>query len=399
MKKVWIWGAGYYYEYVKSCIKKDCDILGIIDRDYKGQSIKKNCKVVPIEKAIEYDFDYIVVSICNDKEIECIVESLNIDKKKIIYFWRSETEKDVLISRTEMVLRLLKERDTFRARLSSAPYEWGIQNTPSIKSIDDLIDKILSERCSLCRFGDGEFDIMLDEGNPWFQHKDSELKNKLIKIIGVQNEKCIVAIAQNFTELDRFTDEAADEIRRYMEGDKRNRIMNLLSDEVVYYDAYVSRPYILWKNKKEAHKRFERLKELFKHRDILVVEGFRCGLGIGNDLFSEATSVHRILCPEKDAWDKYADILEIVKKHANDKNCLVCISLGPTATVLAYDLSQMGIQALDIGQIDNEYEWFLMKASERTPIENKQVAELPNIEQSWKINNEDFKEEILERIV
>ena len=35
------------------------------------------------------------------------------------------------------------------------------------------------------------------------------------------------------------------------------------------------------------------------------------------------------------------------------------IALGPTATVLAYDLAARGFWALDIGHIDLEYEWFL----------------------------------------
>ena len=37
------------------------------------------------------------------------------------------------------------------------------------------------------------------------------------------------------------------------------------------------------------------------------------------------------------------------------------IALGPTATILAYDLAEKGVQALDVGHIDIEYEWFLRK--------------------------------------
>ena len=35
---------------------------------------------------------------------------------------------------------------------------------------------------------------------------------------------------------------------------------------------------------------------------------------------------------------------------------MVIIALGPTATVLAYDLSLKGIQSLDIGHITNVYD-------------------------------------------
>lgn len=52
------------------------------------------------------------------------------------------------------------------------------------------------------------------------------------------------------------------------------------------------------------------------------------------------------------------------------------MALGPTATVMAYDLAQSGIQTIDIGHIDIEYEWYRMKASDKVLINNKHVQEL-----------------------
>jgi hypothetical protein len=43
--------------------------------------------------------------------------------------------------------------------------------------------------------------------------------------------------------------------------------------------------------------------------------------------------------------------------------------------VLAYDLAKDGFQALDIGQIDNEYEWYIKKATTKISIRGKMVAE------------------------
>ena len=57
---------------------------------------------------------------------------------------------------------------------------------------------------------------------------------------------------------------------------------------------------------------------------------------------------------------------------------LVCVSLGPTATIMAYDLSQMGFQTLDIGQLDNEYEWCMRSAEERIAVPYKMTAEVNN---------------------
>ena len=48
--------------------------------------------------------------------------------------------------------------------------------------------------------------------------------------------------------------------------------------------------------------------------------------------------------------------------------------LGPTATVLAYDLGMGGLQTLDVGQIDNEYEWYIRNVQERVEIPGKGVS-------------------------
>lgn len=65
------------------------------------------------------------------------------------------------------------------------------------------------------------------------------------------------------------------------------------------------------------------------------------------------------------------------------------LAIGPTATVLAYDLYKLGYQAIDIGHIDIEYEWFLMKAENKVVVKNKYVAEVPKGD---KVGNENSKE-------
>jgi len=57
------------------------------------------------------------------------------------------------------------------------------------------------------------------------------------------------------------------------------------------------------------------------------------------------------------------------------KDYLVLLAVGPTATVLAADLSSKGYQAIDIGHIDIEYEWYLHHATHKVPIKNKFVNE------------------------
>lgn len=45
--------------------------------------------------------------------------------------------------------------------------------------------------------------------------------------------------------------------------------------------------------------------------------------------------------------------------------------MGPTATVLVYDLSLKNVQVIDIGHVDIEYSKMLMKAKTKVPVKGK----------------------------
>ena len=111
--------------------------------------------------------------------------------------------------------------------------------------------------------------------------------------------------------------------------------------------------------------------------------------GVNNDLLSDSADIRRIICPPQNAWGKYDEILREVTKYVQTDD-IILITLGPTATVMAYDLAMMGFQAVDIGQLDNEYEWYLKNASERTPIPGKMVAECVGEDGRGIIDNKAF---------
>ncbi len=49
--------------------------------------------------------------------------------------------------------------------------------------------------------------------------------------------------------------------------------------------------------------------------------------------------------------------------------------MGPTATLLAYDLYKLGYQSVNLGHTDIEYEWKLKNATHKIQIKNKYVKE------------------------
>ena len=100
----------------------------------------------------------------------------------------------------------------------------------------------------------------------------------------------------------------------------------------------------------------------------------------------------------KNAFYKYERIFESICKYVQADE-MVLVTLGPTATVLAYDLAKLGIQAIDIGQVDNEYEWYRMKSNKREEIPGKCVAELAYWHTPPMIQNEKYQREIITRII
>ena len=119
---------------------------------------------------------------------------------------------------------------------------------------------------------------------------------------------------------------------------------------------------------------FENLKKIWNNKKCVFVEGKQTRLGVGNDLFQNTKSIKRILAPAENAFEAYDKILEECLKQGKEN--LFLLALGPTATVLAYDLCRQGFQAIDVGHVDLEYEWFLRGEGHRTYVEGKYNNEL-----------------------
>lgn len=70
-----------------------------------------------------------------------------------------------------------------------------------------------------------------------------------------------------------------------------------------------------------------------------------------------------------------------------------------TATVLAYDLSLYGYQAVDIGHIDIEYEWLRMGAKTKVPVPGKFTNEAHGHLDNPKLSEEINRQVIIDKII
>lgn len=266
---------------------------------------------------------------------------------------------------------------------------------PIVASIDETIQRIVSERCSISRFGDGELLLTNPHKEIGFQKGNILLAERLKEIITSNNDQHLICISDAFCNLERYNSKARRFWRTHFFLYDR-WWSKLLTPGRKYYNTFVTRPYMDFESKEHCEKWFQNMKEIWKDRDIVFIEGEKSRLGIGNDLFNNAKSIRRIICPPRDAFDHYNEILDQAIKL--EKDVLFLIALGPTATVLAYDLYKYGYQAIDAGHVDVEYEWWRMGAKRKVKLERKYVNESPN-GQSVSDAGEEYEKQIIAKIL
>lgn len=263
-----------------------------------------------------------------------------------------------------------------------------------VLGILDTLNYVMAHSSSVARFGDGEMDIITGHSIP-YQDYDENLANELKNIISSEsNESLVVCLSDVFEGLDRYNQSAVDFWKQHL--NKNYIYYKSLCKAPWYGSTFISRPYMDLVDKSLSNMYFKNIKNLWDKRDILIVEGVNSRSGVGNDLFDNANSVERIICPSKNAYSKIDEIESLIERHAENK--LVLLILGPTAKVLAKRLSIKKFQAIDMGHIDSEYEWFKMKATTKVKLDHKHTAEYNFDENITFIEDDTYNSQIVERI-
>lgn len=262
---------------------------------------------------------------------------------------------------------------------------------PKVISIQETLKTILETHCSVSRFGDGELKFIAGS-ETWFQKKDIALQEGLTRLLRNEQPNLMVCIPPIFDSLMPLMKHDRNYWQSHI-ARTRKIWYRCLNRKTTYYNAFISRCYMPFQDKSHTHQYFDLWKQIWANKDLLIVEGEKTRLGIGNDLFANVNSIKRILCPNVQAFQYYQQLLNEVLKY--DIHHLVLLAVGPTATVLAADLSTRGYQAIDIGHIDIEYEWSRMHVTHKVPVENKFVNEAGAGKGVGELNDEKYLSEIV----
>lgn len=243
--------------------------------------------------------------------------------------------------------------------LDDVSYEYNLDSSGikklTILNTDQTLDLIEKTNKSFVRTGDGEIKAMMGE-NHAFQKYEKEVTNRLINLLEQPGDNILVGVNRNYfiplNQMDdnRYYRRNAYDFRRFY--DKHCNVDNLYIDACCTGDRYK------YNDKKTIKKLYERWKNLFKGRDLVII----CGEGILNsleyDIFELANSKDYIYGPKINAWDKHDEIINEITNNISKDKILIFI-LGQAGKAMIPELTDMGYVCWDVGHLAKYYNAYM----------------------------------------
>ncbi len=247
-----------------------------------------------------------------------------------------------------------ESREAFRERyddkiigLFRPEIESFVERYPEVLSEEETLRLLVDEKKSICRFGDGEFKLIVGERHKSFQDVDRRLNERMIEVLNSDHPDILIGI-HPVRSYDLLTRIWRKFIIRIGED-----VLKLLNPERIYPSMGVFRE-LPETDEAAFNHRIGAIKKLWQGRKILFVVGKNSRFEFVDELFDNVASVDYVYAPAKNAFSEYERILDDVRRYPKD-DYLLLIVLGPTATVMAYDLALEGFQAIDFGQMPGIY--------------------------------------------
>lgn len=256
-------------------------------------------------------------------------------------------------------------------------------DNPYVMNSIQTIETIYNTRCSISRFGDGEFYLMLELDFSPFQKCTPELTKDLLEIIANKQNGILIGLPDTFDSVNKYEKNSRKFWQAFM-GKYRNQIVGCLPSDYrnrIYANTNSTRFYSGLTDKTACLPIIKAFKKIWKGRSVICIEGEKTRLGVGNDLFDNTAEFQRILLPAKNAYSKVYEVLDWIEENKEQlikRDTLFILAVGMAATVLAYRLYEHGYQALDLGHIDIQYEYYLHGAKTKIAIPGKYTNENVN---------------------
>lgn len=212
---------------------------------------------------------------------------------------------------------------------------------------DETLEEILTNNKSIVRFGDEVFDMIMGIGlyfNDWRQRYHSALAERLKEVLGSNNPNLLICFNPELILMNKkeFTKQGIPEQHHFWTH-SRIYLKEYLKSDGVYGRA------LSFHDRYNPTLNYELIIDHLKMKHLIIVTSNT--KRFNNQKFGLTTDY--IDAPKSDAWDSYSDILDNVRMVASQyekRDVLIMASLGPTAKVLALDLTNEGYTVWDTGQ-------------------------------------------------
>jgi len=216
------------------------------------------------------------------------------------------------------------------------------------------IQMILVTGASIGRYGDGEFRTARGSSLK-FQDFDPELATRLQQILVSNDPGFLVGIPRVWGRRDLcfYDPQKHDNWLRCMSNPD---FLNMLDMDKQYASAFITRPDAAIHI--ECDDYWNMVRTIWRGRRVVYFVGEGDGKPSkamqGRGFLEEAKELKVEKCLPRQAWSQHKELIERAKQY-DPKKWLIMLSLGPTATVVAYDLFKLGYQALDVGHMPMFY--------------------------------------------
>ncbi len=215
---------------------------------------------------------------------------------------------------------------------------------PEVRSEVETIKNIAGKGQSIARFGDGEFNMCIGRHKS-FQKYDETLVARLKEVLASNEDGLLIGIPTIRSEKDLTVILKKFVIRR------GHRVLELLERNRIYESATLTT--VFPSKPADLSNHVNLLKSIWTGRKVVFVVGASSRFFYEKELFDNMAEHQFIYGPAKNAFAQYDDLLNQVTAY--DQSWLILISLGPTATVMAYDLFKLGYQSIDLGQTPSKF--------------------------------------------
>ena len=239
---------------------------------------------------------------------------------------------------------------------------------PFVEEEFETIRTIIRDKASISRFGDGEFRCAVGAGCTSQEHSPDILA-RLQKILRNEVKNLLVGIPRSVGRYDWIVPapKKAHSWVRYRD----EKFCKYLSPKTKYYSAFITRtdsaPHI------GCQQYWDLCKQMWKDRDIVIIQGEEKQISTAKHLFDGVKSIDIIFGPSRHAFREYNTLLETARTKYK-KDILFILSIGVTATILAYDIHLEGYQALDIGHLGVFYNKIFDEKKALTQIEQESIG-------------------------